>query len=81
MAHWQSALAAGLFTWGVTALGAGTVIFFSGAAKQVMDGMLGFGAGVMIASSFFSLLSPGIALSEELASGMKKYTDKWRKQS
>ncbi|MBR4082328.1 MAG: ZIP family metal transporter [Clostridia bacterium] len=66
LAHWQSALAAGLFTWGVTALGAGTVIFFARAAQRVMDGMLGFGAGVMIASSFFSLLSPGITLAEEL---------------
>lgn len=67
MAHWQEALAAGLFTWGITALGAGTVIFFARVAKQMMDGLLGFGAGVMIASSFFSLLSPGIDLAASLS--------------
>lgn len=59
----QAALA-GLFTWGVTALGASTVIFFKEINKKALNGMLGFAAGVMIAASFWSLLSPAIEMSE-----------------
>lgn len=62
----QQALIATLFTWGVTALGAGLVFFFRSINKQVLNGMLGFAAGVMIAASFWSLLAPGIELAEEL---------------
>ena len=66
LGHVQQALAATLFTWGVTALGAGLVFFFKSINKKVLNGMLGFAAGVMIAASFWSLLAPGIALAEEL---------------
>jgi ZIP family zinc transporter len=62
----QQALYATLFTWGVTALGASFVFFFKTINKNVLNGMLGFAAGVMIAASFWSLLAPGIALAEEL---------------
>jgi len=55
-----------LFTWGVTALGASLVFFFKKTNRNVMDAMLGFAAGVMIAASFWSLLDPGISLAEEL---------------
>ena len=58
------ALLATLFTWGVTALGASVVFFFRGLHQQVLDGMMGFAAGVMIAASFWSLLAPAIELSE-----------------
>ena len=54
------------FTWGITALGASLVIFFKKINKNVMDAMLGFAAGVMIAASFWSLLSPGIEMAENL---------------
>jgi ZIP family zinc transporter len=60
------AFVATLFTWGVTALGAALVFFFKTISKRVLDGMLGFAAGVMIAASFWSLLAPSIALSEEM---------------
>ncbi len=60
------ALMAGIFTWGVTALGAGMVFFFKSIDKRVLDGMLGFAAGVMVAASFWSLLAPSIELSEEM---------------
>ena len=60
------ALLATIFTWSVTALGAGLVIFFKSVNKTVLDSMLGFAGGVMIAASFWSLLSPGIALAETL---------------
>lgn len=59
-------LLATLFTWGVTALGAGLVFFFKNIDKKVLNTMLGFGAGVMIAASFWSLLNPAIELCEEL---------------
>ncbi len=54
------ALLATCFTWGVTALGASGVFFFKTISKKVLDGMLGFAAGVMIAASFWSLLAPSI---------------------
>ncbi len=60
------ALIGTLFTWGVTALGAGVVFFFKTIKKNVLNGMLGFAAGVMIAASFWSLLAPGIEMAEEL---------------
>ena len=67
---WQ-ALAATLFTWAVTALGAGVVFFFRDINRKALDTALGFTAGVMIAASFWSLLNPAIALAEEM--GMVKW--------
>jgi ZIP family zinc transporter len=60
------ALIATLFTWGVTALGAALVFFTKKVNPKVMDSMLGFAAGVMIAASFWSLLAPGIEMAEEI---------------
>ncbi len=60
------ALIGTMFTWGVTALGASLVFFFKEINKKVLNGMLGFAAGVMIAASYWSLLAPGIELAEEL---------------
>ena len=54
------------FTWGLTALGAATVFFFKEINRKVLDVMLGFAAGVMIAASYWSLLAPAIALTEEM---------------
>ncbi len=62
----SQALIATLFTWGVTALGSSLVFFFKNINKKVFDTMLGFAAGVMIAASFWSLISPGIDLAEEM---------------
>ncbi len=59
------ALIATLFTWFVTALGAALVFFFKTINRKVLDGMLGFAAGVMIAASFWSLLAPAIEMAEE----------------
>ncbi|MBU5675518.1 ZIP family metal transporter [Alkaliphilus sp. MSJ-5] len=59
------ALIATLFTWGLTALGASLVFFFKNISKKVLNAMLGFAAGVMIAASFWSLLSPAIEMAEE----------------
>lgn len=64
-------LIATLFTWGVTACGAGLVFFFRTINQRIMNLMLGFASGVMIAASFWSLLNPAIALGEEL--GLKPW--------
>jgi len=58
------AFVAGLFTWGVTALGAGLVVFTRTVSDRVLVSMLGFASGVMLAASFWSLLAPSIALAE-----------------
>lgn len=55
-----------LFTWIITALGASIVFFFKKVNKTIMDALLGFAAGVMIAASFFSLISPALEMAEEL---------------
>ncbi len=60
------AIIATTFTWGVTALGALVVFFFKQINKKVLNTILGFSAGVMIAASFWSLLDPAIELSTEL---------------
>ena len=60
------ALIATIFTWSITALGAALVFMFKKINKNIMDGMLGFAAGVMIAASFFSLLSPSIEMAKSL---------------
>lgn len=59
------ALIATLFTWGLTAVGAAGVFVIKRPNQRVLDGMLGFTAGVMIAASFWSLLAPSIALSQK----------------
>ena len=61
----MQALLATLFTWGVTALGAALVFPVKVLDRKVMDGMLGFAAGVMIAASYWSLLAPAIEMSED----------------
>ncbi|MDR0600062.1 MAG: ZIP family metal transporter [Treponema sp.] len=57
------ALLATLFTYALTALGAATVFLFKTINRKVLDGMLGFAGGVMIAASFFSLLAPAISMA------------------
>ena len=58
------ALIATLFTWFMTALGAGLVFFFKTIKRNALDAMLGFAAGVMIAASYWSLLAPAIEMAE-----------------
>ena len=58
------ALYATLFTWGMTAFGASFVFLFKTMNRVFLDGMLGFTGGVMVAASFWSLLAPGIQMSE-----------------
>ena len=59
-------LIATTFTWGVTALGAAGVFLSKEINRKLMDGMLGFAAGIMIAASYWSLLAPSIEISESL---------------
>src|SRR6056300_240650 len=59
----SGALYATLFTWGLTALGASLVFFVKQLNRALLDGLLGFTGGVMVAASFWSLLAPGIEMS------------------
>jgi ZIP family zinc transporter len=59
-----AALYATLFTWFLTAFGASFVFFFKNMNRVVLDGMLGFTGGVMVAASFWSLLAPAIEMSK-----------------
>ena len=54
------ALLAGGFTWALTALGAAVVFLKRDIPTALLDTMLGFAAGVMIAASYWSLLAPAI---------------------
>jgi ZIP family zinc transporter len=68
-----NALLGTLLTWGLTAAGASLVFFLpKGEHKKLLDGSLGFAAGVMIAASFWSLLAPSIEKAEQLG-----YEQKW----
>ena len=62
------ALIATLGTWGVTALGAALVFFFKEIKMSILNMMLGFASGVMIAASFWSLLEPSIEMAGEISS-------------
>ena len=64
-----AALLATTFTWLLTAAGAALVFFFRSSNRAVLDVMLGFTGGVMVAASFWSLLAPSIAYSEEIYPG------------
>ncbi|KAM6964054.1 zinc transporter ZIP11 isoform 1-T2 [Tautogolabrus adspersus] len=59
------ALLGTLFTWGLTAAGAALVFVFSSRQKRILDGSLGFAAGVMLAASYWSLLAPAIDMAED----------------
>ena len=71
----QVLLATG-FTWGMTALGAGLVFFTKEVKRYVLDAMLGFAAGVMIAASYFSLLAPAVEFAEALR-GYQRWSGSW----
>ncbi|XP_076458583.1 zinc transporter ZIP11-like [Babylonia areolata] len=63
------------FTWGLTALGAGLVFVFSSGQRKLLDGSLGFAAGVMTAASYWSLLAPAIEMAE--SSGLYGANGQW----
>ena len=56
------------FTWLMTAFGASTVFLTKNMDRKLLDGSLGFAAGVMIAASFWSLLAPALEMSVEWGS-------------
>ncbi len=64
-----AALIATTFTWLLTAAGASLVFFFKTLSRGVLDPMLGFTGGVMVAASFWSLLNPAIQMSEKMYPG------------
>ncbi|MFZ5802354.1 MAG: ZIP family metal transporter [Candidatus Omnitrophota bacterium] len=62
----MAAFLGGVFTWGVTALGASAVFVTRKVNDRLLAAMLGFSAGIMVAASFWSLLAPSIAMAEEM---------------
>lgn len=60
----EQAALGGLFTWAMTAAGAATILPMEEAKPKVMDLMLGFTAGIMLAASYFSLLAPAIEMAD-----------------
>lgn len=60
----MQAFLAGLFIWGCTIVGSAVVFFFKHISRRLLDIMMGFAAGVMIAASFWSLLAPSIEYAE-----------------
>lgn len=65
-----AAFIATMFTWLITALGASLVLLFRKPTRKAFDILLGFAGGIMVAASFWSLLSPSISLSERLYPSM-----------
>ena len=59
----EQALLATVLTWLATAVGAGVVLFTQRVEKRLLDAMLGFAAGVMIAAAYWSLLAPAVQMS------------------
>lgn len=58
---WAATLAA-CGTWFLTALGSVPVLFFKSAPRRLMDSLMGFAGGVMVAASCWSLLTPALEL-------------------
>ena len=71
--HQLGALLATLFTWGLTALGASMVFFVKTLRRQLLDGLLGFTGGVMIAASYWSLLAPAIEMTPDVAPNLPNW--------
>lgn len=59
----SQALLAGLFTWAMTAAGAAPVFFTRRVNRRLLDAMLGFSGGIMLAASYWSLLEPAVEIS------------------
>ncbi len=62
------AFLAGLFTWAMTALGAGAILLRRNPSQRLMDVLLGFSAGVMLAASYWSLLAPAVEIARKTSS-------------
>ncbi|WBX89134.1 ZIP family metal transporter [Achromobacter mucicolens] len=67
--HVGDALLGGLVAASATALGALPVWFCQTLSGKLQDSLLGFGAGVMLAASAFSLVMPAIAAAGDLGMG------------
>ena len=63
------ALLGGLVAAAATAAGTLPVLFAQQPSQRVQDSLFGFGAGVMLAASAFSLVAPGIAAATQQGHG------------
>lgn len=67
--HVADALLGGMVAAGATAAGTLPILFARTIPQKMQDSMFGFGAGVMLAASAFSLVTPGIAAAESQGAG------------
>ncbi|QQB37072.1 ZIP family metal transporter [Achromobacter deleyi] len=67
--HVADALLGGMVAAGATAAGTLPVLFARTIPQKMQDSMFGFGAGVMLAASAFSLVAPGITAAEAQGAG------------
>lgn len=67
--HVADALLGGMVAAGATAAGTLPILFARTIPQKMQDSMFGFGAGVMLAASAFSLVAPGIAAAESQGAG------------
>lgn len=70
----MQALIATIFTWSMTAFGAATVFTSKDINRRMLDGMLGFAAGVMIAANFPSATFAG-AMALALCIGIQNFPE------
>ncbi len=59
----MQAFIAGCATWGMTAIGASAVFAAKEINRKLLDIMLGFAAGIMLAAIYWSLISPAIEIA------------------
>jgi ZIP family zinc transporter len=62
------AFLAGTFTFGMTALGSLAILLRRDPSRRMMDVLLGFSAGVMLAASYWSLLGPSVEIATKTTS-------------
>ncbi len=67
LSGWQQTLLATSFTWIMTALGALPVFFCKSVGKTAFSFMMSSAAGIMLASTFFSLLMPALETAEKFS--------------
>jgi ZIP family zinc transporter len=62
------AFLAGTFTFAMTALGSLAILLRRDPSRRMMDVLLGFSAGVMLAASYWSLLAPSVEIATKTTS-------------
>ena len=65
LSGWLQALIATTFTWALTAAGASLVFIYKKVSQSAFSFMMSSAAGIMLASTFFSLLLPALEYGQD----------------